>query len=132
MTDRSVRAPDARRTLPPAGRATGLILACFVGNSTLGWYLNGLGAVLPPLRDAVGEGAGVYALFPGAALFGWGLIEVLRPGATRRAVASGRGLAIGGIGLAVAVAAMGLTRWPLVSVLGARWRRPSPPPTSTG
>ena len=119
MTDRSVRAPVARRTLSPAERATGLILACFVGNATLGWYLNGLGAVLPPLRDAVGEAAGVYALFPGAVLFAWGLIEVLRPGAPRRPVAGGHGLVIGAVGLAVTVLAMGLTRWPLVSLLGA-------------
>ncbi|MGI9052287.1 MAG: MFS transporter [Ilumatobacteraceae bacterium] len=105
--------------LMPSRRANGVVLACFLGNASLGWFLNGLGAILPPLRDAVGEGAGTYALLPGAVLLAWGLFDVSRPGRALRPVAGGRGLFVGSFALAATVFVMGLTRWPIVSVLGA-------------
>ena len=42
---------------PP--KPTGTVLACYVGFAALGWVLNGLGAVLPPLRDDIDEWAGI-------------------------------------------------------------------------
>ena len=96
---------------------SGALLAPFVGFTFLAWYLNGLGAVLPPLRDEVGDWAGIYTLLPGAVLFVWGIVTVARP----RAIARGRapGIAIGFVVLTASVLVMGITGWPLVSVVGA-------------
>jgi hypothetical protein len=102
-----------------AQRARGVVLACFIGNAALGWFLNGIGAVLPPLRDEVGEWAGVYAVLPGAVLFTWGVVEQVRSGGSRRAVAHEAGLVVGAVALAGTVVVMGLTGWPVVSALGA-------------
>src|SRR5688500_1229015 len=52
-----------------SGRQPAALLAPYVGFTFLAWYLNGLGAVLPPLRDDVGDWAGIYTLLPGAVLF---------------------------------------------------------------
>jgi hypothetical protein len=100
-----------------ARRRSGALLAPYVGFTFLAWYLNGLGAVLPPLRDDVGDWAGIYTLLPGAVLFAWGVVTVTR----RRAIPSGRepGIAVGFLALTVSILVMGVTGWPLVSVVGA-------------
>ena len=79
-----------RGTNPDRGpRQSDALLASYVGFTFLAWYLNGLGAVLPPLHDEVGDWAGVYALLPGAVLFAWGgLVTVMRPRAVQRLVAN--------------------------------------------
>lgn len=92
--------------------------ACYVATASLGWFLNGLGAVLPPLRNELGDYAGTYALLPGAVLLAWGVLEVTGRRA-RRVIDDGRGLVVGGVALAGTVLVMGLTRWPLVSAIGA-------------
>jgi hypothetical protein len=76
-----------------------------------------LGAVLPPLRDEVGDWAGIYTLLPGAVLFAWGIVTVARPPASP----SGRapGIAIGFVVLTASILVMGITGWPLISVVGA-------------
>jgi hypothetical protein len=93
------------------------LLASYVGFTFLAWYLNGLGAVLPPLRDEVGDWAGIYTLLPGAVLFAWGIVTVTRA----RAVPSGRepGIALGFVVLTASIVVMGITGWPLISVIGA-------------
>jgi hypothetical protein len=102
----------------PAAERFDALFASYVGFTFLAWYLNALGAVLPPLRDDVGRWAGVYPLFPGAVLFTWGLLTVARTGRAKR---SGRepGIAVGFVMLAASLCVMGITRWPAVSVVGA-------------
>ena len=102
----------------PASERSGALFASFVGFTFLAWYLNGFGAVLPPLRDELGGWAGLYALLPGAVLFTWGVITVARGShatATRRAP----GIAVGFAVLTVSICLMGITGWPAVSVVGA-------------
>ena len=94
------------------------MFASYVGFTFLAWYLNGLGAVLPPLRDDVGDWAAVYPLLPGAVLFVWGVVTVARTGHAKRSTHE-PGIAIGFVTLTVAMCVMGITAWPLVSVLGA-------------
>lgn len=106
---------------PPLHSDTGRfgdLFASYVGFTFLAWYLNALGAVLPPLRDEVGDWAGVYALFPGAVLFSWGVVTVARTG---RAKPSSRdpGIAAGFVVMTVSICVMGITGWPVVSVIGA-------------
>jgi hypothetical protein len=93
------------------------LLASYVGFTFLAWYLNGLGAVLPPLRDEVGDWAGIYTLLPGAVLFAWGIVTVTRA----RVAPSGRepGIALGFVVLTASIVVMGITGWPLISVIGA-------------
>ena len=100
---------------PP--KPTGTVLACYVGFASLGWVLNGLGAVLPPLRDDIGERAGIYPLLPGVAMVVWSLIVVRRQPA--RPVADRTGLVVGSVALAAALFVMGITRWFVVSAVGA-------------
>jgi hypothetical protein len=97
-------------------RATALA-APYVGFTFLAWYLNGLGAVLPSLREDLGDWAGIYTLLPGGVLCGWGLVTVTR----RRPIPSGRepGIALGFAVLTVSIVVMGITGWPLISVVGA-------------
>ncbi len=105
---------------PPRPVATrfGALFASYVGFTFLAWYLNGLGAVLPPLRDDVGSWAGVYPLLPGAVLFVWGVVTVARTGRAKRSVHE-PGIALGFVALTVSICVMGITAWPIVSVLGA-------------
>ena len=102
----------------PATERFGALFASYVGFTFLAWYLNGLGAVLPPLRDDVGDWAAVYPLLPGAVLFVWGVVTVARTGHAKRSTHE-PGIAIGFVTLTVAMCVMGITAWPLVSVLGA-------------
>ena len=112
--------PTIERTLTPASQPrhdAAIVAVCTLGYAALGWVLNGLGAVLPSLRDDVGDVAGIYPLVPGA-----GRADHRRSwlpatnGGRRPPVASGTvSWAMGA--LAVALMAMGLTRWPALSVL---------------
>lgn len=45
-----------------------VVVVCTVAYGALGWMLNGLGSILPPLRDQVGGVAGLYPLVPGVAM----------------------------------------------------------------
>ena len=98
-------------------RRSDALLSSYLGFTFLAWYLNGLGAVLPALRDELGEWAGIYTLLPGAVLFAWGIVTVAR----QRTVSDGRepGIAVGFVVLTIAILAMGTTNWPLISVIGA-------------
>ena len=100
-----------------ASRRSDALFGSYVGFTFLAWYLNGLGAVLPSLREEVGEWAGIYTLLPGAVLFSWGVWTVTRG---RRTV-SGRepGIAVGFVVLTASIVVMGVTGWPLVSLIGA-------------
>src|SRR5215207_2616295 len=98
--------------------AADALFASYVGFTFLAWYLNGLGAVLPPLRDDVGDWAGIYTLLPGAVLFTWGLFTVTH----NTAAAQGRrdpGIAAGFVVLTLSIVVMGITGWPVISVIGA-------------
>jgi hypothetical protein len=98
--------------------ATDALFASYIGFTFLAWYLNGLGAVLPPLRDDVGDWAGIYTLLPGAVLFAWGVVTVTRNAGAAR----GRrepGIAAGFVVLTVSIVVMGITGWPVISVIGA-------------
>jgi hypothetical protein len=102
----------------PSTERFGSLFASYAGFTILAWYLNAMGAVLPPLRDEVGEWAGAYALLPGAALFAWGLLTVTRQ---TRALTARRdpGIAVGFAVMTVSICVMGITSWPLASVIGA-------------
>ena len=108
-------------TLAPTRPATerhGALFASYVGFTFLAWYLNGIGAVLPPLRDDVGDWAALYPLLPGGVLFVWGVVTVARTGRATRS-AHEPGIAIGFVVLTIAIFVMGITAWPFVSLLGA-------------
>jgi hypothetical protein len=102
----------------PTTERSGELLASYVGFTVLAWYLNALGAVLPPLRDDVGQWAGAYPLFPGAVLFAWGMLTLARTGRAKRKVRV-PGIAVGFVVLSASIGLMGITGWPSVSVIGA-------------
>ena len=54
-----------------------MVIACYVAYAAVGWFLSGLGSVLPDLEDDIGERASLYPLLPGAVLLVWGVVFVL-------------------------------------------------------
>jgi MFS family permease len=108
---------DRKLTEPSPTRYDAAIVAvCTLGYAALGWVLNGLGAVLPSLRDDVGDIAGIYPLVPGLAALTTAIVVARHQ--RRAAPAGGVGTVSWAMGaLAVALLAMGLTRWPALSVL---------------
>ena len=61
---------------PP--KPTPIVIAGYVGYAIVGWFLNGLGSVLPELEDQIGKRASAYTLLPGVVLLVWGSIVVRR------------------------------------------------------
>jgi hypothetical protein len=96
-----------------------MVLSCYVAFAALGWFLNGFGSILPDLEDDIGSRASLYPLLPGAVLLVSGIIVVRRHRTAEPRARYERGVAAGSIALAGAVVVMGVTRWQLVSLLGA-------------
>lgn len=111
--------PTIERNPTPASHArhdAAIVAVGTLGYAALGWVLNGLGAVLPSLRDEVGDVAGIYPLVPGLAALMTAIVVARHQ--KRVAPADGVGTVGWAMGaLAVALLTMGLTRWPAVSVL---------------
>lgn len=96
-----------------------MVIACYVAYAAVGWFLNGLGSVLPDLEDEIGERASAYPLLPGAVLLAWGTIVVSRHRGAEPRSQHSAGVVTGSIALALALGAMGITRWFAVSAAGA-------------
>ena len=103
---------------PPA-TATTLVTGSYVAYAAVGWFLSGLGAALPELRDEIGGIAGLYPLLPGAVIALTGLVSVRRHRTEGPGTPHNRALLSGVIGTAVGVSLMGVTRWTAVGVCGA-------------
>lgn len=96
-----------------------MVLACYVAFAALGWFLNGFGAILPDLEDDIGERASIYPLLPGVVLLVWGIVVVRRHRTAEQRPDHAAAVVLGSVALAVALVLMGITRWQLVSALGA-------------
>ena len=108
--------------MPSAGRPpkpSPTVIAGYVAYMALGWYLSGIGSVLPELEGDVGDLSAVYPLLPGGVLLVWGLGRARRQHRTHRDVRYADVVAVAGIALAVMVGVMGVTAWPAVSITGA-------------
>lgn len=107
--------------VPSTGRPpkpSSMVVACYVAYAAVGWFLNGLGSVLPDLEEDIGERAGLYPLLPGAALLVWGVVVVRRHRTAEPLRPHTSVIVAGSIGLGVAVAVMGMTRWVWLSAAG--------------
>lgn len=102
---------------PP--RPTQLVLACYVAFAALGWFMNGFGSILPELEEDIGGWANVYPLLPGAVLTIWGLIVVRRRGGDAGPSNQAAAVIGGSIAMAVGLVVMGITRWLVISLIGA-------------
>jgi MFS family permease len=104
---------------PLAGQRLGAVVtASFLSYTAVGWFLSGLGAILPDLEDDIGRLARLVPLFPGAILVVAGLAVVYRH--RRRAEEPHPLLAVSAtLGLGAAALVMGMTAWPAVSIAGA-------------
>ena len=102
---------------PP--RPTPMVFACYVAFAALGWFLNGFGSILPDLEDDIGERASLYPLLPGAVLLVSGILVVRRHRTAEPRADHPRSVVIGSVSLAASVVVMGVTRWQVLSLLGA-------------
>jgi hypothetical protein len=96
-----------------------MVAGSYVAYAVVGWFLAGLGAALPELRDQIGGIAGLYPLLPGAVIAATGLVSVRRHRAEGPGTPHHRALIIGVIGTAAGVGLMGVTAWRAVGLLGA-------------
>jgi hypothetical protein len=94
-----------------------MALACYIAFASLGWFLNGLGSILPDLEEDIGSRASLYPLVPGAVMLVSGVIVVRRRSARPRSDHE-RAVVVGSIALATGVVLMGVTRWQAVSAVG--------------
>jgi predicted MFS family arabinose efflux permease len=104
-----------------AGRSpkpTPLVIAGYVAYAAVGWFLSGLGSVLPELDEQIGGWSAIYPLLPGAVLLAWGISIARTQRTTSRLVEHGTSLGIATSALALASVVMGVTGWVPVSVLG--------------
>jgi MFS family permease len=96
-----------------------MVVACYVAYAAVGWFLSGLGSVLPDLEeDLGGRRASLYPLMPGAVLLVFALLFVWRHRHPEPANPHTSVVVAGSIGLGVALVSMGVTRWPWVSLAG--------------
>jgi hypothetical protein len=95
-----------------------MVIAAYVAYASIGWFLSGLGSVLPDLEDDIGERASIYPLMPGAVLLVFAIVFVTRHKGAEPANPHTSVIVAGSIGLGVALLVMGVTRWPWVSALG--------------
>ena len=109
--------------MPPSGvrppQPTPLVIAGYFGYVIVGWFLNGLGSVLPELENEIGKRASVYTLLPGLVLLVWGSIVVRHHRGADPANPHTSTMMLGSVALAGGVLAMGITRWFGVSAFGA-------------
>lgn len=92
-------------------------IACMVAYAMLGWLFSGLGAILPELREELGDQASIYPLMPGAALGAIGLTSLWRGHTPTRAHRSA--VWQGSVLLSGSIALMTITGIEVVSALGA-------------
>jgi hypothetical protein len=116
--------PDGRIVLAvlQAGRSpkpAPLVVTGYVAYAAVGWFLSGLGSVLPELDEQIGGWSAIYPLLPGAVLLAWGIAIARNQRTTSRLVEHGTSLGIATSALALASLVMGVTGWVPVSVLGA-------------
>lgn len=95
-----------------------MVISGYVSYVAVGWFLSGLGAVLPALEQRLGPRSAVFQLLPGLVLLIGGIVVAF---GQRR---SGRGyrprdLAVATVGLSAAVLVMGLTNSFNISLVGA-------------
>jgi hypothetical protein len=102
---------------PP--KPTPIVLAAYFGYVIVGWFLNGLGSVLPELENEIGKRASAYTLLPGIVLLVWGSIVVRRHRGAAPANPHTSTMLLASVALAGGVLVMGITRWFGVSALGA-------------
>jgi hypothetical protein len=109
--------------VPPIGvkppKPTPFVIAGYFAYVIVGWFLNGLGSVLPELEDEIGKRASAYTLLPGVVLLGWGAIVVRRHRGAAPANPHTSTMLLGSVALTGGVLVMGITRWFGVSALGA-------------
>ncbi len=109
--------------MPPSGRRppkpTSFVIAGYVAYVVVGWFLNGLGSVLPELEDEIGRRASAYTLLPGVVLLVWGSIVVRRHRGADPINPHASTMLLGSAALTAGVVMMGVTRWFGVSALGA-------------
>ena len=109
------------RTVPPSGRPpkpSPLVIGGYVAYMAVGWYLSGIGAVLPELEDAIGDIGAVFPLLPGGVLLVWGLARARMQHQRHREVRYAEVVTTGSAGLALMVLVMGVTAVPALSVAG--------------
>jgi MFS family permease len=110
------RVPPSRVRAP---KPTPIVIAGYFGYIIVGWFLNGLGSVLPELEDEIGKRASAYTLLPGVVLLVWGSIVVRRHRGAAPAKPHTSTMLLGAVALAGGVLVMGITRWFGVSAFGA-------------
>lgn len=94
------------------------MVAAYVANSAVAWFLNGLGAVLPDLEDDIGRRASAYPLLPGAVLLAWGIVITRRHRGAAPSSPHAPLMIAATVGLTASVMVMGITHWWWVSALG--------------
>ncbi len=102
-----------------AGPGERSLTAAYVAYASVGWFLSGIGAALPDLRQALGGWASAYPVLPGAVILASALVAVRRHRRAEPHRAHAEVLRIGAGGLAAGAVVMGVTRWPAIGVLGA-------------
>jgi hypothetical protein len=110
--------PTAR---PRSARTTRFGIGCILAYGLLGWVLSGIGAVLPRLRESVGQSADLVALAPGAGLLFFSATGLAR--ARARRVGSAAVLREGAVITVLAMVALvssgrALTALPVAAILG--------------
>ena len=110
--------PTAR---PRSARTTRFGIGCILAYGLLGWVLSGIGAVLPRLRESVGQSADLVALAPGAGLLFFSATGLAR--ARARRVGSAAVLREGAVITVLAMVALvssgrALTALPVAALLG--------------
>ncbi|MFZ8949203.1 MAG: MFS transporter [Ilumatobacteraceae bacterium] len=108
--------------MPPAGRPpkpSPLVIAGYVAYMAVGWYLSGIGSVLPELEDEIGGVSAAYPLLPGTILLVWGLVRARRQHRAHHEVRYAEMVTGSVVGLAAMVVVMGVTSIIPLSVVGA-------------
>lgn len=95
-----------------------MVIAAYVAYASIGWFLSGLGSVLPDLEDDIGERASIYPLMPGAVLLVFAIVFVTRHKGATPANPHTSVIVAGSAGLGAALLLMGVTRWWWVSAIG--------------
>ena len=95
------------------------MIAGYVAYMAVGWYLSGIGSVLPELEDDIGAVSAVYPLLPGAVLLVWGLARARRQHRAHHDVRYAAMVTGSVMGLAAMVVVMGVTAVTALSVAGA-------------
>lgn len=110
-------------SVPPIGvrppKPTPIVIAAYFGYVIVGWFLNGLGSVLPELENELGKRASAYTFLPGVVLLAWGSIVVRRHRGAAPASPHTSTVVLGSAALAGGVLVMGITRWFGLSAIGA-------------